>query len=122
MLPYTLTFEQLPDYLHARVSAPEIDRETALAYLREIADTRASLGYDRFILERDIPQMLTDTDLFYTTNDFLLMMAGAKVAFLNPHLPIDADMDFAIVIAANRGAQFKLCKDLEEAEEWLSAD
>jgi hypothetical protein len=37
MLPYELIFEKRSGYLHALVTAANIDRETALDYLRKVA-------------------------------------------------------------------------------------
>lgn len=109
-------------YLYALVRAEDIDRATALAYLREVADECERQGCDRVLLERDIPVMLPDGDLFFTTHDFFGMMAGRRVAFINPHVPIDADMDFAVAIASSRGAPFRLCRDIKSAEKWLASD
>jgi hypothetical protein len=122
LLPYKLTFERRDVYLYALVQAADIDRGTALAYLREVAVECERQVCDRLLLERDIPVMLPDGDLFFTTHDFFGMMTGRRVAFINPHVPIDADMDFAVAIAASRGAQFRLCRNLKAAEEWLASD
>jgi hypothetical protein len=113
---YQLSFEQRPGYLYARVSASSIDRQSALQYLGEVAAKCRELDCDRLILERDIPVMLTDADLFFTTQDFLSMMAGKRVAFVNPHATIDDEMRFAILIGTNRGARFTVHTDIDEAE------
>lgn len=122
LIPYELFFERRTDYLYALVRAAYIDRPTELAYLRAIADECERLNCDRVLLERDIPVMLPEADLFFTTHDFFAMMEGRKVAYLNPHVPIDDEMDFAVGIASSRGASFRLCRDLTAAEEWLSSD
>jgi hypothetical protein len=119
MIPYELTFEEREGYLYVRVSAAAIDRESALAYLREVADRCSRTSCSRVVLERDIPVMLSDADLLFTTDDFLGMMQDVRVAFLNPHQPIDDDMAFAMVIANNRGAEFKLHRSLDDAVAWL---
>jgi hypothetical protein len=122
MIPYKLIFERRPRYLYARIEAEDIDRETAISYLREIANKSEELSENRVLLERSIPVMLSDADLLFTTEDFAEMMKGRKVAFLNPHTPISEDMDFAMVIATNRGAEFQLHRDTRSAEAWLSSD
>ena len=121
LIPYELTFERRPGYLYALIRAADIDRPTALAYLREIAEEAERLGCDRVLLERDIPVMLPEADLFFTTHDFFEMMTGRKVAFINPHFPIAEDMDYAVGIASSRGAHFRLCSDVAGAEQWLAA-
>ncbi|MFT3742754.1 MAG: hypothetical protein QM785_00540 [Pyrinomonadaceae bacterium] len=113
--PYELTFEQFPDHLYVRVKAEKIDRQSALAYLREVAASCRTSDCENLILERDIPVMLSDSDLFFTTNDFLEMMRGVRVAFVNPHLTIEDEMRFAILIGTNRGAMFTVHNSLDAA-------
>ncbi len=118
--PYTLIFEERPTYLYARVTADTIDRQTALDYLREVAARSDSLQVERLMLDRQIPVMLPDSDLFFTTTDFLEMIGSTKVAFVNPYAAIDGAMDFAMTIGTNRGAQYRLFSDVESAEAWLT--
>ena len=53
----------------------------------------------------DVPVMLPDSDLFFTTNDFANVMKGIKVAFFNPYTAIADNMTFAVLIGNNRGTQ-----------------
>jgi hypothetical protein len=122
MTPYELTFEQRSFYLYARVAAVTIDRESASAYLLDVAVKCEELSSDRLLLERDIPAMLSISDLFFTTQSFLGMMGGIRVAILNPYEPIAKELQFAMMIADNRGAQFRLARDLADAEAWLRSD
>ncbi len=72
------------------------------------------------MLERDVPVMLKDVDLFHTTQFFLnLIGGGIRVAFVNPYIQIHEDMDFAITIGTNRGANYRLFDGVIEAEAWL---
>src|SRR5512132_3772728 len=110
-----------PEYLYAFVQAKDIDRDTAVDYLGRIADRCEDLECSRLLLERDIPVMLNESDLYFTTNDFLRMLNGVKVAFYNPHISIEAAMKFAIVIGNTSGANFAVYSDFAEAEAWLLA-
>ena len=116
---YTLTLEERDGYLYARVAADTMTREMALSYLRAVADRCTELECSRVMLERDVPVMLSSGDLFFTTNDFAKMMSGRKVAFINPHLTNESEFDFAVMIANNRGAEFRVFPTLERAESWL---
>jgi len=119
MLPYDLIFEDRSGYLYACVTAAEIDRETALNYLEKVADRITDSRYERLMLERDIPAMLAPADLFFTTEDFLRMIGGTCVAFVNRHATIQAEMEFAMMIGTNRGAKYRLFSDATKAEKWL---
>ena len=117
--PYTLTFEERSEYLFARVTADTIDRDTALDYLRKVAARRLQIHARRLMLLREIPVMLPDSDLFFTTQDFLGMIGTTRVAFVNPYAEIDEGMSFAMTIGVNRGADYRLFNSVERAEEWL---
>lgn len=117
--PYELTFEERPQYLYAVVKAEVIDRQSALSYLREVSAKCREMDYENLILKRDIPVMLGDSDLFFTTNDFLEMMRGIRVAFVNPHLTLEDEMRFAVMIGTNRGAMFTVHSSLAAAEQAL---
>lgn len=120
--PYTLTFEERPGYLYARVSAGTIDAETAIEYLFKVAEKCDEIKCDRLMLERDIPVMLPTGDLFFTTQKFLERIKDIRVAFVNPHAPIREDMKFAIMIGTNRGALYSLHDNTASAERWLLKD
>jgi hypothetical protein len=96
-----------------------IDRETALEYLHRVADALRASAYDRLMLERDIPAMLSSGDLFFTTQDFLELARGYRVAFVNRYATLESAMEFAILIGTNRGADYKLFPDADAAEDWL---
>jgi hypothetical protein len=121
-IPYELKFEKRQDYLYALVRAKSIDRDTAVDYLGRIAERCEDLECTKLLLERDIPMMLNDSDLYFTTNDFLRMLKGVKVAFYNPHITIERAMAFAIVIGNTSGAKFAVYSSLTDAESWLVTD
>lgn len=117
--PYELTFEMRQGYLHARIRSESMDQPTALEYLRIVAERCTEEKAERLMLERDVPVMLKDVDLFYTTQYFLDLIRGTRVAFVNPYIEIQDDMDFAITIGTNRGADYRLFNGVVEAEAWL---
>jgi len=119
MLSYDLTFEERSSYLYACVTAADIDREMALDYLARVADRITDSHFERLILERDIPAMLPPADLFFTTQDFFRMVGSTRVAFVNRHATIHSEMEFAMLIGTNRGANYRLFSNVIDAEEWL---
>lgn len=116
---YKLEFEERAGYLFTRVSAETIKRDSAIAYLTEIAGKCKEVKAKRLMLVRNIPMMLPDADLFFTTNDFLKMIGETRVAYVNPHDAISEEMDFAILIGVNRGGDYSLFNSEKEAERWL---
>lgn len=116
---YSLSFEEGRGYLLARLKAERTDRETAHEYLEEIAKRCVIIGAQRLMIVRDIPNMLPLADQFFISNEFMEMTLGMRVAFVNIHLEQVDEMDFAIMIGTNRGANHKLFNDIEHAERWL---
>lgn len=118
---YTLTFEHRADYLLAHVQAESMDLETARAYNRELAAKCDELNLKRMLIIRDIPVMMNTVDVFDATTDFVELVQGKRVAYLNPHAAIGRDFAFAITVAGNRGGNIEVFGDEASAEEWLLA-
>jgi len=116
---YELTFEKRPGYLYARISAENINREIALTYLREVAERANMLEAARLMIHRDIPEMLPDGILFFVTAEFQQMIVGIKTAFVNPYLSNEDAFKFAITVGHNRGANYNIFTNDDDAETWL---
>jgi hypothetical protein len=117
--PYELVFESRKDYLYARISAKSIDPAIAMQYLSAISHKCTECRCEQLMLVRNIPKMLSDSDLYFTVTGFQHMIGTRKVAFVNPYREIREDMKFAIVVGMNRGGQFNIFDTEVEAERWL---
>ncbi len=115
---YDLTFDERPEYLHARIAAQAMDRQTALDYLSEISLKCASVRCKRMLLERDIPALTPDEELFISMKDLVEMSTGIQIAFVNRHVPSDEALKH--MADFHYGAEFKYFNELAEAELWLS--
>jgi len=116
---YQLEFEERPGYLFARVTSDHLTREDAHDYLREIAERSNAMDCKKVLIERDVPTILPASDLFFTTNEFVKMMQGARIAIVSPHVTNHQALEFVTMVGSNRGASFHLHRTLEEAEQWL---
>ena len=96
-----------------------MDLESAKVYLLEIAERAESDGYDKVMIERDIPTMLGPGSLYFATQFFEKHMAGKRVAFVNGYEPIKAEMATAMLIANNHGGDFQVFDTSAAAEAWL---
>src|SRR5688572_4579771 len=67
--PYNLIFDKRSGYLYAKISAGTIDSRTSTAYITEIAYICKDLGYDRLMIERDIPVMLPVGSLYFAAKE-----------------------------------------------------
>jgi hypothetical protein len=119
---YNLGFEKRDGYLYANVQADFMDLETAKKYLREVADRLISDGYNKLLLERNIPTMLGPGSLYFATQAFTQYIGHGKVALVSVYKSIKDDMDFAVTIAQNHGGAFRVFDSVEQAEAWLIKD
>ena len=119
---YNLGFEKRDGYLYARVQADFMDFESGSRYLREVADRVISDGYQKLLLERDCPTMLGTGSLYFATQAFAEFMGNRKVALVSPYQLLKEDMDFAVLVANNKGGQFEVFDTVEQAEAWLLKD
>ncbi len=117
--PYQLTFETKPNYLYARVVAPVINRTIKLDYLAELLIKCAEVRCDQILLERDIPMMMSKRDIESTLDDVLRASENVRIAFVNPHKPIEKDMRRFVNLGKRRGGQFRYFADQEDAQKWL---
>jgi len=117
--PYELTFEVRPEYLHARIAARKIDRTTALDCLAEIAVKCAQTRRKKVLLERDIDTMMASRELFETTEDFVRMDHGLRIALVNPHPSIEEELRNIVDYASSIGGQFEYFDSAADANRWL---
>ena len=119
---YNLGFEKREGYLYAFVQADFIDLETAKKYLREVADRVISDGYQKLLLERDIPTMPGTGSIFFATQAFAEFIGDRKVALVSVYQLLKEDMEFAVTVAKNRGGDFAVFDSVAQAEAWLLKD
>jgi hypothetical protein len=117
--PYELKFENREGYLYAYLKADTMTGDDAQSYLREVMDEAHRLRQKRVMIDRDVPVMLPAGPLFFVTRDFVDMIRGMRVVYVNRYADLDDDMKFAITIATNRGAQYTVLRTVEAAEKWL---
>ncbi|MEP6945059.1 MAG: hypothetical protein ABJA02_04020 [Acidobacteriota bacterium] len=120
--PYKLRIENRKDYLFAHVEADELSLEIAHGYLSEVAEASRSLGLDKVLVLRDIPAVFPDSGQFGIAQDALEMLRGIKVCWVNPHAANQPGLDFAALVAGNRGAIFKIFTNESDAAAWLMDD
>lgn len=120
-LNYELTFEERPGYLFAHFRTAEISEEIAMDYLSRIADKCGELSLSRVLLQRDAPNVLSPSEQFHVIQHFLNIAHDIRVAGVNEVSSIHEDLGFAETTAVNRGAQYRLFSNTEDALTWLLA-
>jgi hypothetical protein len=118
--PYSLTFEKRPQYLYVRVASETISQQMVADYLQEITYRCRRTGHTRLMVDRQIPQTLSETETFFTGTQFANMgIDRVKIAFVDERDENREHLEFAMLIANNRGGDMKLFSDADAAEKWL---
>lgn len=118
---YQLSFTERSEYLYVELKAEEISLSIINQYVSEIVAKSDETGKKRILLYRDIPQVLSGGEVYFTINESLRAFAGRKVALVNPHKNLESSIDFGMTVGRNRGANYKSFQTVAEAEEWLLA-
>ncbi|MFL6373815.1 MAG: hypothetical protein ACJ73D_04025 [Pyrinomonadaceae bacterium] len=116
---YRLRFEEREHYLFAHVQAAEIKLELECGYMREVADKCDALGATRCMVLRDIPEVLCDSGQFNIAREAMEMFRNIKICWVNPYAANQASLDFASMVATNRGGEFRMFGTEIDAEKWL---
>jgi hypothetical protein len=117
--PYELTFESRPEFLYARVAAPEINRSLKLDYLAEVLLACARSRCKQILLERDIPVMVPDEEFASTVEEVVRASENVAIAFVNGHKTIEPKLKKFVAESKKRGGKFRYFNDRSKAEKWL---
>jgi hypothetical protein len=120
--PYELTFEERPGYLYVHIKADTMTEEMSASYLSQVADKCAGAGLTRVLIYREVPYIIEPTAIFFSMQNEIKLLKGLKLAVVTPFPTTEDALNFAILVSNNRGADFKLHKTIEAAEEWLETD
>jgi hypothetical protein len=120
--PYLITFSVRPEYLYADLKGETISAGIIRGYIREIVAKSDETGKHRILLYRDIPAVLSGGEVFFTVSESLDALTGKKLALVNPHLAIEAAIDFGVTVGQNRGGNYRSFNNVAAAEEWLLND
>jgi len=124
-MSYTVTFEDKPGYLHARVTGSN-SRENVLAYLGDVY--RACVARDagvvlieEYLLGPSIP--LSSVFQVVDARAPKALHAITKIAYVDTNPEHDLTrMEFAEDVAVNRGLNMRLFPTVAEAVRWLRDD
>lgn len=86
---YGLTFIEQPQYLHAHLATPIINRETAMSILSEVMIECADRKHKLLLLEREVESKVMTDEFLDALVEMAKMNSGTRVAFLDKHLTDD---------------------------------
>ena len=121
--PYRLSFEQRPQYLYAYVTGEEDSYEISKQYWREIADECKKLGVKKVLIEEDIAENVSMSDMYQFASEIpQLGFFGIRVAFVDRQEQQQQLNQFGETVATNRGLFSRVFSNADEAEKWLLSE
>ena len=113
-----LTLTHHSDYLHALVRGPVDSLALDQDYFARIA--AASRGIRRVLIEEDLGTQLSIAEIFWLGCEAATLAAnGTRIAFVDRHDSHRPGNEFGARVAHNRGANVRVCADVNEALAWL---
>lgn len=119
-MPYQLTIEEHPSYLHATVTGTR-SAQNALRFLEEAYDACVKRGHSAVLLEMNLSGPSLDLASIYR----VISKRSADATKLRKIAYVDAstkDLDkkkFAETVAVNRAVNVRLFEDLDAAKQWI---
>ena len=121
--PYSLTYDEKPKYLYAHVKSDTFTEEIALDYLREVIAECHELQYERILIERDIPIILSPAKIQLVAEQIATMNTkGLKIALVDPR-PENRELNrFAAAASRGLGTKVRAYSTVPDARRWLVSD
>ena len=116
---YTLTFEERPDYLYARVEGEKDSYEISRAFWTEVAGECERLGASKVLVEENIPEVVSVSEMYAIASELPDLFLGVSLAFVDRYADQVELNSFGELVAQNRGVRGRYFADLASAEEWL---
>jgi hypothetical protein len=120
---FELAFEERAQYLYARITSKAITLERSRAYLSEIIDKCRELGVSRLMVERHIPQTLSNVEAYRLVTALAeVIPAGLRVAMVDGNSNNRKRLEFGSRAARSQQLDTDVFGTVEEAEKWLLRD
>ncbi|SRR6266567_5115468 len=124
-MPYVLTLEDKPGYVHARVTGSN-SFENVLGYTQEIHQACVHSGQRAVLIEENLAgPSISMSAIFQIVAERSPQALGVlkRIAYVDVNPGHDLTrMEFAEDVAVNRGVNMRLFATVGEAERWLQAE
>jgi hypothetical protein len=116
---YKLTFEDRPEYLHARVEGEHDSYEISRDFWAEIGSECEKRGTTKLLVEENIPEVVSFSDMYNIASDLPDLFFGISIAFVDRFADQAELNSFGELVAQNRGVRGRFFADVASAEDWL---
>jgi hypothetical protein len=118
---YTLTFEERPDYLYARVEGEHDSYEISRDFWIEIASECEIRGTRKLLVEENIPEVVSVSDMYAIASELPDRFLEVSIAFVDPYADQAELNSFGELVAQNRGVRGRFFADVASADKWLAS-
>ncbi len=119
--PYTIVFEDYPNFLYALVHGEQYGYEVLSGFLREIAQECKKRGFSQVLIEENISATASQEDVFRIASELPdLGFSDIRMAYIDRFLDQKELNEFGQEVAVDHGVDVQIFKDIESANEWLS--
>lgn len=121
LAPYTIVFEEYPNYLYALVHGDQYDYDVIAAFMTEIAAECRKRDHDKVLIEENISATATEQVIARAAADLPKFgFAGIKMAYLDRFNEQTEINEIGEDVAVDHGIDVKLFFDQAAADKWLS--
>jgi hypothetical protein len=121
--PYSISFENRPNYLYVYVSGEHDSYEISRRYWQEVAGECARLNASKVLIEEDIAEAVSIGEMYRLATEIPeLGFFGIFIAFVDRYIEHHDLNQFGELVVNNRGVFGKIFNDVEAAEKWLLSE
>ena len=119
--PYRILFEHRPRYLYVAIECETSNYAIARRYWSEILAMQTRRGYERVLIDKDVANSMALHDVVMLVSE--LAHSGCHdVKFAVYDRNYDAERcGIEEMAGTSRGLKVKICRGVDEAEQWLAA-
>lgn len=119
--PYTIVFEDYPNYLYALVHGDQYNYNVIAAFLSEIANACKTRNFEKVLVEENISATASEADIARAAADLPKFgFNGIQMAYLDRFNEQQEINELGQDIANEHGVNVRLFSDQAAADEWLS--
>ena len=122
LIPYKLELSPRDGYLYARIECDKITEAISRDYLGRIRKECDDHGLSRVLIDRYIPHVTETVAKYAIASTSVDILSRVKTAWVNPFPKNREMLEFAMLVANNRGAMYGVFDTVAEAEQWLQND
>jgi hypothetical protein len=120
-IPYTVRFEESPNYLYALVHGDKYGYDVLAGFLREIAEECKKRGLSQVLIEENISATTSEEDVFRIASDLAAFgFSDIRMAYIDRFSDQNELNEYGRKIAEESGIDVRIFNSFEEADKWLS--